>query len=174
MSKIVPDGPFSRLVILYIMFTSAIFIPKNLAELLTLINKKSKFDHSFKKKHNQNHVVVCGQFETISLQSFLREFFCSDHGSSTVNTHVVIFNMNEPTEELKLILNDPRYVRRVQYVRGSAMDIRTLEKVRIQEATACFIFSSKYATENATDDDAKTVMRALVSKYQRYFLIQLL
>lgn len=162
-SQIVPDGVFSRLVVLYVMITAAVVIPTNLSELLTLINKKSVFDHSFKRKQGQNHVVVCGQFEVTSLQSFLKEFFCPDHGSTTVNTHVVILNLAEPSESMKEILFDPAYVNRVQYVRGSAMQVRSLEKVRIHEAAACFIFSSKYATENASEDDSKTVMRALVS-----------
>lgn len=101
-----PDGLFSRVVILYILITAAVFIPTRLAELLSLIGRKSSYDHSFKYRNNQNHVVVCGKFELSSLTTFLKEFFCSDHGPVTVNTHVVILNPEEPSEELKLILED--------------------------------------------------------------------
>jgi hypothetical protein len=100
------------------------------------------------------------------MRSFLKEFFCQDHGNSTVNTHVVILNPSEPSEELKLLLDDPFYANRVQYVKGSPMDSKSLRKVRIQEAKACFVFSSKYATEDAVHDDACTVMRALALKKQ--------
>lgn len=144
------------------MITGAIFIPKNLAELLTLINKRSPYVHSFKKKYQQNHVVVCGQFENYTLKTFLKEFFCPDHGSSTVNTHVVILNPKEPDEDLKEILEDPLYLNRVWYVKGSTLDPRSLEKVRICDASAGFIFSTKHATNDASIDDSETVMRALV------------
>ena len=163
-TDIVGDGAFSRLVILFVLATGAIFIPKNLAELLSLINKKSHYDHSYKEKKAQNHVVVCGQFDTIALRSFLKEFFCLDHGSSTVNTHVVILHPSEPSEDLQQILDDPMYANRVQYVRGSTADTRKLIKVRAKDAKACFIFSSKFASGHAVEGDAETVMRALALK----------
>jgi hypothetical protein len=77
---------------------------------------------------------------------------------------VIILNPEEPSEDVKIIIDDPMYINRVQYVRGSALDSRSLEKVRIHEAKACFIFSSKYAgsTRDVSDEDAQTVMRALV------------
>ncbi|KAI3650905.1 hypothetical protein MP228_004386 [Amoeboaphelidium protococcarum] len=160
-SQIVPDGPFARVVVLYILITGAIFVPTRVAELLRLMGQKSVYDHSFKKKNNQNHVLICGDFELSSLSTFLKEFFCADHGPLSVNTHVVILSPNEPSEELKLILENPMYINRTQYVKGSVMNLRSLEKVRIKEVKACFIFSSKYATSNASEDDAKTAMRAL-------------
>lgn len=164
-SQIIPDSPFSRMIIVGVIISAAVFVPTNLAELLRLISNKSVYDHSFKQKTGQNHVIVCGQFEVGSINTFLKEFFCPDHGNVTVNSHVVILSPNEPNEEMKMILGDPMYMNRVQYVIGSVVNPRSLEKVRIHEANACFIFSSKFATASASEDDAATVMRALV-----YFL----
>eukprot|EP00158_Paraphelidium_tribonemae_P009403 Partr_v1_DN28856_c0_g1_i3_m33832 putative Potassium large conductance calcium-activated channel, subfamily M, alpha member 1 len=165
-SQIIQDSPFSRLIIIGVIISAAVFVPTNLAELLRLIANKSFYDHSFKEKRGQNHVVICGHFELNSLETFLKEFFCPDHGQVTVNTHVVVLNPREPTDDLKAILSDPMYINRVQYVVGNVMNPRSLEKVRINEAKACFVFSSKYASDNASEEDAATVMRALALKKQ--------
>ena len=63
-----------------------------------------------------------------------------------------------------MLINDPIYINRVQYIIGSVVNSRSLEKVRIGECKAAFIFSSKHATKNAAHDDAVTVMRALALK----------
>lgn len=160
-SQIVPDNIFSRLVIIYIMVSGALFLPTNVAELLSLLSKKSVYDHSFKPTH-RNHVLLCGTLDVSSIASFLEEFFCSDHGTMTVNTHVVILNASEPSEELSLILTHPKYAARVQYVKGTPVHKRGLEKVRIQDAKACFLLSSKRETSQVSILDAETVMQCMV------------
>ncbi|KAI3657470.1 hypothetical protein MP638_002733 [Amoeboaphelidium occidentale] len=166
-SQIIPDSETNRALVVGVIITVLVFVPARLAELLGLISKKSKYEHSYKKKLNHNHIVVCGQFETASLQTFLKEFFCTDHGTSAVNTHIIILQPNEPSEELQNLLLDPMYVNRVQYIIGTVMNDRSLEKIRIHEAAACFVLSSKYVTEEAREEDAATVMRALALKKAR-------
>lgn len=213
--QIVPDSAFSRLVILYIMFSGAIFIPTRLSELLSLISKKSRYDHSYKvpkygfiglnyfssafsavgdlmkklylkifnfvgsklgfisrgyiplfnyecddqldiskvHKKSQNvlvdHVVVSGSFDPpyTSLHTFFSELFSPDHVSkyNPVRLHAVILNPNEPSEEFKdMILDDRVWGSRVRYVKGSVMDVKSLEKVKAREAKACFVFSRQW------------------------------
>ncbi|KAL1920771.1 uncharacterized protein VTP21DRAFT_11406 [Calcarisporiella thermophila] len=142
-TNIMPDNSFNRMVILYVMICGAIFIPTNLSELLNLISRKSKYEHSFKPQKGKSHILIGGPIDIQSLIYWLREFFSTDHGLSTVNTQVVILNSNEPSEELGLLLQDPAYCTRVHYVKGSA---------------------TSFQEEDARDEDAEQVMRALAMK----------
>ena len=72
------------------MIAGALYIPTRLAELLSLIQHRSKYRHSYRSKDGQQHVIVTGSFEPSSLLEFLREFFCEDHGMDVLLTKVVI------------------------------------------------------------------------------------
>ncbi|KAJ3282391.1 hypothetical protein HK104_010910 [Borealophlyctis nickersoniae] len=161
---IIDDNPFSRIVILYVMIVGAIFIPTNLSDLLALIRSQSKYDKPYQPRSDYSHVLIVGNFEVTGLRDFLREFFCEDHGPSTMTSHVVMLNPNEPSEELERLLNDPLYSNRVRYVKGSEMSFRALKKARAAEALACFVLSSRFSQQDDIADDALTVMRALSLK----------
>ena len=81
-----------------------------------------------------------------------------------MTTHVVLLNPNEPNEDLVQLLRDPVYGNRVKYVKGSSISFRCLQKARVKQAEACFVLSSRYSKQDDVDDDALTVMRALVRR----------
>ncbi|RHZ54193.1 hypothetical protein Glove_429g18 [Diversispora epigaea] len=162
-TNLVPENGWIRLVILYIMVAGAIFIPTHLSELLNLIQARSKYEHSYEPEKNREHMIVTGSFDATSLFEFLREFFCQDHGMVTMNTHVVILNSDEPDEEIASFLEDPAFVNRVQYVKGSSTFRRSLKKVKAETASAAFILSSKFS-DKPDDEDAAQIMRALALK----------
>ncbi|CAG8679618.1 10204_t:CDS:2, partial [Scutellospora calospora] len=89
------DAIWFTVVVLYIMVMGAIFIPTHLTELINLIQQRSKYDHSFKYEKNLEHIIVTGNFDAMSLFEFLREFFCQDHGMTTMNTIVLVLNPEE-------------------------------------------------------------------------------
>jgi hypothetical protein len=128
-TDIVPDTLVSRTVILIVMVIGAIYLPSSLAELLDLSSRKSKYVHRYRLKSFQDHIVIMGAFDAAILGDFLREFFCLDHGTETMNMIVVILSPNEPTSEIVAILNDAYYVRRVKYVRGQETSFHSLSKV---------------------------------------------
>ncbi|CAG8625908.1 3162_t:CDS:10 [Funneliformis caledonium] len=166
-TDIVPDSTFTRAVILYVMVAGALFIPTALSELLTLIQEKSKYDHSYKGEKYNEHIIVTGDFDATSLFEFLREFFCLDHGLATMNTYVVIMHPDEPDEEIVEFLEDPAFISRVQYIKGTPTWRRSLEKIRTDTASAAFLLTKKFSDE--TDEmDASQIMRALaIKKYNR-------
>ncbi|CAG8500150.1 13571_t:CDS:10 [Funneliformis mosseae] len=166
-TDLVPDSTFTRAVILYVMFAGALFIPTALSELLTLIQEKSKYDHSYKGEKYNEHIIVTGDFDATSLFEFLREFFCLDHGLATMNTYVVIMHPDEPDEEIVEFLEDPAFISRVQYIKGTPTWRRSLEKIRADTASAAFLLTKKFSDE--TDEmDASQIMRALaIKKYNR-------
>ncbi|CAG8624406.1 14795_t:CDS:10, partial [Acaulospora morrowiae] len=124
---------------------------------------KSKYDHGFKRKKGHQHVLVTGDFNSTSLFEFLREFFCQDHGLATVNTYVVILNPEEPPDDVVLLLEDPAFVNRVQYVKGSSAFRRSLVKAKAESASAAFLLAPKF-TKNDDEIDAAQLMRSLALK----------
>ncbi|KAJ3190217.1 hypothetical protein HDU85_000508 [Gaertneriomyces sp. JEL0708] len=162
-TQIIPDNPFSRLVIMYVMVVGAIHVPTNLAELLSLIRNKSKYDKPYSGS-NSSHVLIVGNFEIPSLRDFLWEFFCEDHGPKTMTAQVVLLNESEPSEELESLLSDPMYLTRVRYVKGSPLSFRCLHRAKAHTAKACFVLASRFSGRPAIEEDAETVMTALAIK----------
>jgi hypothetical protein len=84
-----------------------------------MIRSRSRFTKPYPKDSTHTHVVVTGTFDVSSLVEFLREFFCPDHGPSTVTTQVVMLHPTEPSEELVSVLQDPAYTNRTKYIKGN-------------------------------------------------------
>ncbi|CAG8558211.1 5077_t:CDS:10 [Gigaspora rosea] len=149
LSDIVPDNAFPRILLLVIFTTGLVFIPYSISELTMLIRSKSVYDKPFRKISQQPHVIIITPtIELPSLKHFLKEFYSLAHGSATVNTKVVILNPLDPTDRVKTFLSDPVFAHRVQYVRGSSLDARNLEKVDAKNASAYFILAKKYTQQS--------------------------
>lgn len=130
-TNIVPDNTFSRIVTFGIMIIGAIFLPTQISDLITLIRSQSDYRFSYKPLRGRQHVVVVGNLEIVSLRGFLREFYSADHGSKTLTTSVVMLASSEPSSELQALLADPIYSHRVQYIKGSCMSFKSLQKAKV-------------------------------------------
>ncbi|GAO52706.1 hypothetical protein SAICODRAFT_68490 [Saitoella complicata NRRL Y-17804] len=167
----VPDTVFSRIIVLLVILGGALFMPTRISSLVTLIKSKSKYEHSFKNPDTLPHVLVTGEFRTLQLIEFLREFFSMDHGHESIRTRVVILHPAEPDEELKLVLAQPMYSQRVTYVKGSAVSFRSLQKVKAASASAAFLLAhhSEPESDDLDEMDAQQMMAALsLKKYNRH------
>ncbi|CAG8691626.1 9256_t:CDS:2, partial [Racocetra persica] len=166
LSDIVPDNAFPRILLLVIFTTGLILIPYSISELTMLIRSKSIYDKPFRKISQQPHVIIIAPtIELPSLRHFLKEFYSLAHGSATFNTKVVILNPLDPTDRVRTFLSDPVFAHRVQYIRGSSLDARNLEKVDAKNACAYFILAKKY-TQQSEIIDAENVLKAIaLSKF---------
>jgi hypothetical protein len=144
------------------MFAFTMYIPTRLSELLTLISRKSKYTRPFTPHPGHSHVVVCGHFDFAAVQEFLREFFCLDHGLSAMRTQVVLLGWDEPNELLKTLLDDPRYHKRVQYVKGSATRFKDLEKVLASKADACFVLNDKISLHDPSHGKQTSLLANII------------
>ncbi|CAG8585483.1 14279_t:CDS:10 [Cetraspora pellucida] len=162
----VPDNAFPRILLLVIFTTGLILIPYSISELTMLIRSKSVYDKPFRKISQQPHVIIIAPtIELPSLRHFLKEFYSLAHGSATFNTKVVILNPLEPTDRVRTFLSDPVFAHRVQYIRGSSLDARNLEKVDAKNACAYFILAKKY-TQQSEIIDAENVLKTIaLSKF---------
>ncbi|EPZ33661.1 hypothetical protein O9G_000436 [Rozella allomycis CSF55] len=146
--------------------TGLILIPVTVSDLLDLIRKKSKYVHRYKGQKGDEHVIVIGEFDTNSITGLLKEFFCLDHGDSTINTKLVLINQDEPSEAVAQLIQDPLYMNRVQYIKGSPLSFRVLKKAQADKAKACFVFTGKFQVNKDGFEDSSSVMRTLaVKKY---------
>ncbi|KAJ3364763.1 hypothetical protein GGF31_008909 [Allomyces arbusculus] len=164
-ASVTADSWFTRALLLYIMIAGAFYIPTHLSELLTMVRERSKFTKPYKAPRSESHVLVTGKFDVNSVLEFLREFYCPDHGLSTMTTRVVMLSPHEPSEALVTVLQDPAYEARVKYVKGSSTSFRSLGQVDAKNARAAFILTSRTSeAEDAMAEDAESVMRALAIK----------
>ncbi|CAG8578815.1 11864_t:CDS:10, partial [Ambispora gerdemannii] len=161
LSDIVPDSAFPRILLLVIFTMGLIFIPYSISELTILLRSKSPYDKAFRKISPQPHVIIITPtIELPSLRHFLKEFYSLAHGPGIINTKVVILNPVDPIDRIKTFLSDPMYAHRVQYVRGSSLDSRSLKKVKAKDASAYFILAKKY-TQQSESIDAENVLKAM-------------
>lgn len=148
------------------MIIGAIFLPTALADLLSLISKKSSFDSRFRPRLGIKHVVLMGQLDFKTVKEFLVELFHPDHGKLSSTIRLVILNPSEPNDDIKSLLTDHPFSSRIQYVKGQEISFHSLNKIVFHQASACFILSSKYGADDRDPRiiDAETVMRVLSLK----------
>ncbi|CAJ0762408.1 14168_t:CDS:2, partial [Entrophospora sp. SA101] len=133
----------------------------SISELIALIRSKSIYDRPFRKISKQPHVIIIAPtIELPSLRHFLKEFYSLAHGLATINTKVVILNPAEPNARVKTFLSDPLYAHRIQFIRGSSLESRSLKKANAKNASAYFILAKKYTQQSETID-AENVLRAM-------------
>ncbi|KAJ1562365.1 hypothetical protein HK096_010810, partial [Nowakowskiella sp. JEL0078] len=164
---IIVDNTVSRLVTLGVMIVGVVFLPSQFAILFSLMNNQSQYDRSYKNitnTDNKRHVIVSGVIEHWLVREFLKEFFSDDHGTETMSSQVVLLSPNEPNELMQLILQDPLYLNRVQYIKGTPTSFKSLRKARAQFAKAFFILSDRLGGRDPMEDDANSVMIALTVK----------
>ena len=150
------------------MIVGAIFIPKHLSDLLTLIRSQSAYLSPFKTSPGCGHIVIIGKFQLASLKSFLLEFFCMDHGPITMKTKVVWLNDEDPDEDTEAFLKGPFYAQRVQAVKANPLSFISMSKAKLESALACFLFSEYSEGLDVVQQDAILVMQALaLRKYSK-------
>ncbi|CAG8590132.1 19125_t:CDS:2, partial [Racocetra fulgida] len=119
---------------------------------------------------SEKSVLKLGQVTSKTLIFFSTVLFLILAGSSLLHGveyayMVVILNPLDPTDRVKTFLSDPVFAHRVQYIRGSSLDARNLEKVDAKNACAYFILAKKY-TQQSEIIDAENVLKAIaLSKF---------
>jgi hypothetical protein len=148
------------------MIVGAIFIPKNLSDLLALIRSQSNYLKSFHVTSGYCHVVlISNSFEVTRLRAFLNEFFCKDHGPITMRTRMVLLSPQDPNLDVDTLLKTPFYQHRITYIKGNPLSFPAMAKAKIELAEACFILLPGNSVLDASQQDAVMVMQALVSTF---------
>jgi len=134
-----PARPLGRLITLAIVLPMFVIVPSEVGRLVTLLRSVSKYTKAFSGSVH-GHVILCGDVSPSVLFAFLSEWFHPDHGESKMR--VVVLHHNEPTNQTKALLDDPRFDQRVQYVKGSPLRNRDLASAAVYDAKAVFVVST--------------------------------
>ncbi|KAJ1670362.1 hypothetical protein EV182_008262, partial [Spiromyces aspiralis] len=162
-SDVVPKSLYTRGVVIVILFLSLFWLPPHMSEMLVLWNEREKWPRKHTPQRHQRHVILLGDFTYDSLAEFLREFYCNDHGSSTITTTVVLLSEKSPTREICELLEYPEYAGRVKYCIGSPTRTKDLKNLNAQAAEAIFLFSStKSLPVDVEQDNASKLVTLLV------------
>lgn len=105
------------------------------------------------------HVIVCGHITAFTATEFLKDFLHPDRGDT--NTHVLFLHPERPNPELKNVIRSN--YSRVQYLVGSVLNTRDLQKSQIEKSQACFIIADKHC-ENPIEEDNANLLRLVSVK----------
>jgi len=162
---IAPVTTPGRVVIMLMMGTTLILVPRQTNRLIALMGMTSVYARqSFKHTAQSSHIVVAGEVEGRSILDFFKEFFHPDHGNRS--QHAVIIGEGLPSAEVRSLLTDPRFAYVITYLDGNIMQDRDLKRAAIEHADAIFLLTNKFSTA-PQKDDANCILRAL--SIQRYF-----
>lgn len=105
------------------------------------------------------HVIVCGHVTATSAEDFLKDFLHPDRGDK--QTHVLFLHPERPDQDLKNVLRV--HYTRVQFLLGSVLKARDLNKAKILNSSAIFILADKH-TDNPKDEDHANMLRVVSVK----------
>ena len=96
------------------------------------------------------HVIVCGHITAFSAEEFLKDFLHPDRGDT--QTHVLFLHPERPDPDLKNIIR--AYYTRAQYIVGSVLNGRDLQRAKIHTSRAVFIVCDKFSNTPLEEDNA--------------------
>ncbi len=135
----------------------ASILPK-LVEVTTYYYLKSQYAH-FDLTRVPRHVIVCGHVTAVTAEEFLKDFLHPDRGDQ--ETHILFLHPERPDTELKNVLRS--FYTRVQFLLGSVLNGKDLDKAHILTSTSIFILANKH-TNNPTEEDNANLLRVVSVK----------
>ena len=130
-----------------------------IAELYNSMSQYQRASYAWTDLHT--HVIITGELTYGSIVDFCREYYVSDP-----NGHVVIAKNEEPSLEVRRLLNHPFYRNRIFYLRGEITSLRDLRRFKSGNATALFLFNDKLnkSPEDSKVSDTAILMQSLKVK----------
>ena len=143
------------------------YIPMQTSKIAELYNSMSIYQRAdYKATKLHSHVVVSGSLTFNAVIDFCREYFASDP-----NGHILIIDKEEPTMEIRRLMNHPFYRQKVQYLRGDITTVRDLKRVKSNCSSGLFLLNSKLIkvesdqdTKAIRDIDTSILMQSLIVK----------
>lgn len=166
-----PSSDTSKIFVIIFVVAFFLVIPMSISKLQQLLSLTSPFRTPYMPQAGENHIVVCGHVNDAGkLFRFFSEFF---HADRTIEEefHAVVLCPQEPSEEVRSLLQSELLVSRCTYVIGTAMAVEDLKRVHAERARCMFFLCNSEITDGGKEatetEDAATVLRALsVSNYK--------
>ena len=97
-----------------------------------------------------HHVIVCGHITAFGADEFLKDFLHPDRGDT--QTHVLFLHPERPDPDLKNVIRS--HYTRVQYIVGSVLNCKDLQRAKIHTCRAVFIVADKLTNTPLEEDNA--------------------
>ncbi|XP_077986802.1 potassium channel subfamily T member 2-like isoform X2 [Glandiceps talaboti] len=153
----------SQLFVAIMIIAALIIVPIQLEQLAFYLVERQKQGASYSRHRAQTekHVVVCATvIQADIIMDFLNEFYAHPH---LQDFFVVLLSPVELDNTMRLLLQIPIWSQRVIYVQGSALRDQDLQRVRMDDAEACFILSPRNVMDRY-EADQQTILRTWAVK----------
>ena len=154
-----PKTEVARIFVSLLIIAGIILVAYATPTISELIESYSLYSGSYTEVTDAKHIVVSGHITSESIKYFLDDFLHADRKDDY--TKVLLLNPKEPDHDLKGIIR--RYFRRVKYFKGSVLNSRDLERVKVKTASAFVILSPNYCL-NPESEDESNLMRVVSIK----------
>ncbi|KAI8145288.1 calcium-activated BK potassium channel alpha subunit-domain-containing protein [Fennellomyces sp. T-0311] len=144
----------SRVVVMLIIVTSLAVLPGLISDVLATVRKRN--DGGGQVSHGVlPFILIIGAFRPEQVSEILDGFLNRENAESHLN--VVFLDVNKPAEDLKLMERNSMWGHRIQFLHGSVLNDKTLQRARARYAKAIFTISDQNAQNSAEEDERNTV-----------------
>ncbi|KAI9009305.1 hypothetical protein CLU79DRAFT_806279 [Phycomyces nitens] len=144
----------SRIVMMLLIVISLAVLPSLLADSLSTLRKRQDGGGSV-SKGTMPFILIVGTFTPEQANDILDGFLNREHIETHLN--IVFLDINRPTEELKLMERNSMWGHRVQFLHGSVLNEKTLQRAQARYAKAIITMSDNNTPEPAKEDERNTV-----------------
>lgn len=106
------------------------------------------------------HVLVCGQLTADIVSDFLKQFLLHQRLENQ-KTHVLLMHTEQPDQKLRALLRS--HFSRVQYLVGSPLSAKDLDRAKLSECLEVFILAGKQCCSPEKEDE-ENLLRLLSIK----------
>lgn len=156
---IYPTTGLGRLAVIVFVVLALAMFGSLIPELGKAIGSRDKYRRSYKRSFGKRHVVICGGITFETLSTVVRNLIHKD--AAVKNIDIVIIDQEKPSAELQAFFR--RRFNDVTFIRGSVIDIPTLNLAKVSRAAAVFILANR-RTECPESEDSANIMRATAIK----------
>eukprot|EP00947_MAST-08B_sp_MAST-8B-sp1_P005779 g5779.t1 len=157
-----PESNPAQWAVVFLIVGGLVFVPQESRKIIQLMSMTTKYQRArHAGSRGDRHVVVTGEVNLSSTQTFLREMFHKDHG--IVDLTVVILSPAYPTPNFETFMKRPKVSSRLKYLQGSAMSPADLERCQASSAESIFVLANKYCA-SSDEQDSSTILQALAIK----------
>ena len=147
------------LIIFVTIFQFAILIFL-ISKIISIFYLKSPYSRmTYKPINNVEFIIVVGNISISSITVLLQEYFHPDHGEN--EKHLLILLPHPPDSEMKQLLK--QYQNKLFYFEGDCLKLNDLERLMFHKSKMIILLANKQ-TDNDTEEDGKTEIRALTIK----------
>lgn len=134
---IYPETNLSRVIVILLLLCSLIILTMQTSVLSELIVHSQQYMQPYNNRSHK-HVILAGYMKDISkLETFLTKFLINNNNG----IKCVIIDNNEPNKEFLNLINLPRFLENIHFIKGNIFDPHILELADVKRAKAAFLFT---------------------------------